>query len=107
LLFPLTSQMHNNCVDDPHRWLFLDIETTGITKGKGTYAFLVGMAWWDSGGLRMEQLFMRDHDEEHSVLLKVAQVLKKRPVLVTFNGNVSAGAKIPIVPFEFSHPLMW
>ena len=87
LLFPPTSQMHDNCVDDPHRWVFLDIETTGITKGKGTYAFLVGMAWWDSGGLRIEQLFMRDHDEEHSVLLKVAQVLKERPVLVTFNGK--------------------
>ena len=44
LLFPPTSRMHDNCVDDPHWWVFLDIETTGITKGKGTYAFLVGMA---------------------------------------------------------------
>jgi uncharacterized protein len=87
LLFPPTSQTHHDCADDPHRWMFLDIETTGITKGKGTYAFLVGMAWWESDGLRIEQLFMRDHDEEHSVLLKVAQLLKERPVLVTFNGK--------------------
>jgi uncharacterized protein len=87
LLFPFISGTHNNCAYDPDRWMFLDIETTGITKGKGTHAFLVGMAWWESGGLRVEQLFMRDHDEEHSVLLKVAQLLKERPVLVTFNGK--------------------
>jgi hypothetical protein len=67
--------------------MFLDIETTGITKGKNTYAYLVGMAWWESGGFRIEQLFMRDYHEEHSVLLKVAQLLKERPILVTFNGK--------------------
>ena len=87
LLFPPESDTHNSCMDDSHRWMFLDIETTGITKGKDTYAFLVGMAWWESGGLRIEQLFIRDQDEEHSVLLKVAQILKERPVLATFNGK--------------------
>ena len=72
---------------DPEKWLFLDTETTGLAGGTGTYAFLVGLAWWDSGGLRIEQLFMRDHDEEHSVLLELADRLTKRPVLVTFNGK--------------------
>jgi uncharacterized protein len=37
--------------------------------------------------LRIEQLFMRDYDDEHSVLLELADRLKKRPVLVTFNGK--------------------
>ena len=72
---------------DPRKWLFLDTETTGISGGTGTYAFLIGLAWWESGGLHVEQLFMRDHDEEHSVLLKLADRLMKRPVLVTFNGK--------------------
>src|SRR5262249_18177819 len=36
---------------DPTKWLFLDTETTGLAGGTGTYAFLVGMAWWDAGGL--------------------------------------------------------
>lgn len=50
LLFPPTSRIHDSCVDDPNRWVFLDIETTGITKGKGAYAFfgghgVVGLGW--------------------------------------------------------------
>ncbi len=75
------------CAVDLEKWLFLDTETTGLAGGTGTYAFLVGLAWWESGGLRVEQLFMRDHDEEHSILLEIANRLAERPVLVTFNGK--------------------
>ncbi|MCL5287014.1 MAG: ribonuclease H-like domain-containing protein [Acidobacteria bacterium] len=72
---------------DPQQWLFLDTETTGLAGGTGTYAFLVGVAWWDAGGLQVEQLFMRDFGEEHSLLLALAERLRERPVLVTFNGK--------------------
>lgn len=72
---------------DPSQWLFLDTETTGLAGGTGTYAFLVGLAWWDAGGLQIEQLFMRDHGEEHSVLTEIARHLRERRVLVTFNGK--------------------
>ena len=75
------------CAIDLEKWLFLDTETTGLAGGTGTYAFLIGLAWWESGGLRVEQLFMRDHDEEHSILLEIAHRLAERPVLVTFNGK--------------------
>jgi len=72
---------------DPEQWLFLDTETTGLAGGTGTYAFMVGIAWWDAGGLQVEQFFMRDLDEEHSLLLELSERMKKRPVLVTFNGK--------------------
>jgi uncharacterized protein YprB with RNaseH-like and TPR domain len=74
-------------LDDPCRWLFLDTETTGLAGGTGTYPFLVGIAWWDAGGLQVEQLFMRDFSEEHSLLHELAARLEERPVLVTFNGK--------------------
>jgi uncharacterized protein len=74
-------------VADPRQWLFLDTETTGLTGGTGTYAFLVGIAWWDAGGLEVEQFFMREHSEEHSLLVALAERLAERPVLVTFNGK--------------------
>src|SRR5271157_4706450 len=72
---------------DPEKWLFLDTETTGLAGGTGTYAFLVGLAWWDAGGLQVEQLFLRDFSEEHSLLHELAVRLAERPVLVTFNGK--------------------
>lgn len=81
------SEQMLRCAIDLEKWLFLDTETTGLAGGTGTYAFLVGLAWWESGGLRVEQLFMRDHDEEHSILLEIANRLAERPVLVTFNGK--------------------
>jgi uncharacterized protein len=74
-------------VADPQQWLFLDTETTGLAGGSGTYAFLVGIAWWDAGGLEVEQLFMREHSEEHSLLLELAERMAERRVLVTFNGK--------------------
>src|SRR5204863_2667786 len=38
--------------------LFIDLETTGLAGGAGTYAFLVGCAWFDEGSLRMRQYLM-------------------------------------------------
>ena len=51
----------------------------------------LGLAWWDGGGIAVEQLFMRDHAEEHSVLLEIARRVRERPVLVTFNGKALTG----------------
>ena len=73
--------------NDPEQWLFLDTETTGLAGGTGTYAFMVGIAWWDAGGLQVEQFFLRDLDEEHSLLLELSERMKERPILVTFNGK--------------------
>jgi uncharacterized protein len=72
---------------DPLKWLFLDTETTGLSGGTGTYAFLIGLAWWDAGGLQCEQLLMRDFGEEHSILHELAARLAERPILFTFNGK--------------------
>ncbi len=76
-----------DCVADSRQWLFLDTETTGLAGGTGTYPFLVGIAWWDAGGLEVEQFFMREHSEEHSLLVALAERMAERRVLVTFNGK--------------------
>jgi hypothetical protein len=72
---------------DPQQWLFLDTETTGLAGGTGTHAFLVGLAWWEGGGIQTEQLFLRDLSDEASLLAALAERLAERPVLVTFNGK--------------------
>ena len=81
------SQRTRTALSNPEKWLFLDTETTGLAGGTGTYAFLIGLAWWDAGGLQTEQLFMRDFAEEHSVLYELCARIAERPVLVTFNGK--------------------
>ena len=81
------SQKVRAALEDPSKWVFLDTETTGLAGGTGTYAFLVGLAWWDAGGLQVEQFLMRDFTDEYSVLQELATRIKKRPVLLTFNGK--------------------
>src|SRR5216684_3214073 len=81
------SRKTHTALQDPGKWLFLDTETTGLAGGTGTYAFLVGLAWWDAGGLQVEQFFMRDFTEEYSVLHELSARAAERPVLVTFNGK--------------------
>jgi hypothetical protein len=74
-------------IADPEQWLFLDTETTGLAGGSGTYAFLVGIAWWEGGGLEIEQFFLREYSEERSLLSALKDRIAERPVLVTFNGK--------------------
>jgi len=76
-----------DAVCDLGQWLFLDTETTGLAGGTGTYAFLVGVGWWEEERFVVEQFFMRDHGEEPSLLLDVLERLDQRRVLVTFNGK--------------------
>jgi uncharacterized protein len=74
-------------IADPGQWLFLDTETTGLAGGSGTYAFLVGVAWWEDGGLEIEQFFLREYSEERSLLFALRERIAEHPVLVTFNGK--------------------
>jgi len=76
-----------DAVSDSTKWLFLDTETTGLAGGTGTYAFLVGLAWWVGERFSIEQHFMQDYGEEPSLLLDIAERLAANRVLVTFNGK--------------------
>jgi uncharacterized protein len=71
----------------PTKWAFLDAETTGLAGGTGTYAFLIGVGSIDSQGFRLRQFFMRDYDEEASLLHRLAEHLAQFDVLITYNGK--------------------
>ncbi|HEY1691150.1 MAG TPA: ribonuclease H-like domain-containing protein [Polyangiaceae bacterium] len=72
---------------DPRGALYLDTETTGLAGGTGTVAFLVGLAWWDSGTLVLEQILVRALGEEGPMLARVSERLAGASMLVTFNGK--------------------
>jgi uncharacterized protein YprB with RNaseH-like and TPR domain len=71
----------------PHRWAFLDTETTGLAGGSGTYAFLIGVGRITPEGFRVRQFFMREYVEERSVLAALDAHLSGFDVLVTYNGK--------------------
>jgi len=69
------------------RAVFLDIETTGLARGAGTYAFLIGMGTFEGEEFVIRQFFMPDYGEEDALLDVVGDVLARAGGLVTFNGR--------------------
>lgn len=69
-------------------WLFLDLETTGLAGGTGTYAFLVGTGRLVTEGFRICQFFLRDLGAEAELLTEVAPLLERASLLVTYNGKL-------------------
>ena len=70
-----------------HKYAFLDTETSGLSGGTGTYAFLVGAARFIDGNYVLQQFFMRDPAEEPALLEGLAKFLAPCEALVTFNGK--------------------
>jgi len=69
-------------------FMFFDLETTGLSGGAGTHAFLVGCAWFDAdGAFVIEQHLMTDYAAERGMLTFVAEDLARAGALVTFNGK--------------------
>lgn len=69
------------------KFAFLDTETSGLSGGTGTYAFLVGVARFIDGEYVLQQFFMRDPAEEPALLEGLAKFLAPCEGLVTFNGK--------------------
>lgn len=66
---------------------FLDTETSGLSGGTGTYAFMVGAGRFEAGTFRLLQFFMRDPGEEPALLEALAGFLAPAQALVTYNGK--------------------
>lgn len=71
----------------PEELLFLDTETTGLSGGAGTVAFLVGVGEIRQHELIVQQYLMRDYDEEVFVLQHVLAHLQHSQLLITYNGK--------------------
>lgn len=78
------SNIHNAA---PEAFAFLDIETTGLSSGTGTYAFLVGIGRYIDGQFHLAQFFLQDPSEEQAYLSALESFLVPNEILVSFNGK--------------------
>lgn len=72
---------------------FLDTETTGLSGGTGTLAFLVGVGWWERGAtgrwcFRLEQYLIEDFCHECDMMERLAQRIEQFSIICTYNGKV-------------------
>jgi uncharacterized protein len=75
-------------IDARPPFVFFDLETTGLSGGAGTQAFLVGCAWFeDDGSLTTRQYLLARYSDERAMLAAVAEDLGRAGALVSFNGK--------------------
>jgi uncharacterized protein YprB with RNaseH-like and TPR domain len=89
--------------------LFIDLETTGLAGGAGTYAFLVGCGWFEplspqgsasqEGCFRTRQFFLTDFGAERALLEAVAELACNLACIVTYNGKTF---DLPLLETRFS-----
>lgn len=71
----------------PEELLFLDTETTGLSRGTGTFPFLVGLAYLRGKTLVTRQLLLTSPAGETAFLEAIQQEIRRHSFLVTYNGK--------------------
>jgi uncharacterized protein YprB with RNaseH-like and TPR domain len=89
---------------------FFDLETTGLSGGAGTYAFLVGCGWFEGSAFVTRQYFLRGFGEERGLLHAVKDFIqqfpepsplppaRRQPTVVTYNGRTF---DVPVMETRF------
>ncbi|MBW6472389.1 MAG: ribonuclease H-like domain-containing protein [Anaerolineaceae bacterium] len=83
-----------------NKCLFLDTETTGLSTSGGTFAFMVGIGWFEENHFTIRQYFLISPDQEEAMLLDLENKLAKHQNIVTYNG---IGFDIPILKARFKY----
>jgi uncharacterized protein len=69
------------------RCVFFDLETTGLAGGAGTFAFLIGFAYWQEDTLVTDQYFLPDFGREFELFSFLQEWLSGFEYLVSYNGK--------------------
>jgi uncharacterized protein YprB with RNaseH-like and TPR domain len=69
------------------RTIFIDLETTGLSGGAGTVAFLVGCGYFDMGAFQVRQFLLTSYASERALLAAVADFFDGADLIVTYNGK--------------------
>ncbi len=75
---------------DPAWWrrvVYFDVETSGLSGGAGTLAFLVGCAWFKGEDFEIRQFFLAGPSGERPMLDALARVFDEASLIVTYNGR--------------------
>lgn len=83
---------------DLRRACFLDTETTGLSGGTGTMAFIVGLGFFGEEGFELRQYFLRDPGDEPAMVEALMERLPAFEALISFNGRAF---DVPIIENRF------
>ena len=84
--------------------LILDLETTGLSRGGGMLAFMIGIGYYENDNYIVEQYFLPEPDAEINSFDLILPHLERKAVLVTFNGK---SFDLPVLESRFLHNQLW
>jgi hypothetical protein len=67
--------------------VFIDLETTGLSGGAGTVAFLVGCGFYDCGAFQVRQFLLTSYAAERALLAAATELFDEADLIVTYNGK--------------------
>ena len=85
---------------EPESFVYLDTETTGLSGGTGTYAFLIGVGRFEGREFHLAQFFMIDPLKETAQLAALEEFLAPCKAIVTYNGKAF---DIPLLNSRFTY----
>lgn len=83
----LSAAGNNSTAPGRARVVFLDTETTGVQGGAGICPFLIGIGYYSEDRFDLRQYFIRDFEEEASMLAALGGFLQRFDLIVTYNGQ--------------------
>jgi uncharacterized protein YprB with RNaseH-like and TPR domain len=95
----ITLMREDASIPDRDQIVFLDTETTGVQGGTGICPFLVGLGYFADDEFQVVQFFIRDFDEEPSMLLALGDLLNRFKTVITYNG---AAFDLPLLETRFT-----
>ena len=69
------------------RIVFFDTETTGLSGGAGTLAFLAGCGWFEGENFRVRQFLLAGPGGERAQLAELTKIFDDASLVVTYNGR--------------------
>jgi DNA polymerase III epsilon subunit-like protein len=67
--------------------VFFDLETTGLSGGAGTIAFLIGFATVEGNSVVLQQRFLSDYPGEKDFLRELDEIFTPDKIYVSYNGK--------------------
>ncbi len=83
---------------NPFNFVFIDLETTGLSGGAGTIPFLTGAGVLKNGKFELYQYFLESPSQEKAGLHLVKDMIKDKSIVVSFNGK---SFDIPLLKSRF------
>ncbi len=83
---------------NPQNLLFIDTETTGLSGGTGTIAFMIGLGFIEKNNFIVHQYFITQLSHEEGMLELLQKVVPNFQCLVSYNGK---SFDIPLINSRF------